>query len=158
MKKAQLFDQPFVMIFALILGALILVFGVKSVMDLQERAAEVQLAKSINDFKTKVNNYYNLESGSQTMVPLNFNSKLEKLCFLNPKEKFTNEVDDETLKLLMESSTSDNLFLVPLDIFEKSSFNIPHLKVNSTNNPICFTNKEQAILTTRMNFVEISKK
>ena len=61
--KKGVSEQVFIFIFALIVVALILAWGTKTVLDLKNRASQVQLADSVEDLREKAITYYHLEAG-----------------------------------------------------------------------------------------------
>ncbi len=151
MKQGQLFGQPFVVILALILGALIISWGLKAVFDLQKDAEKIDHLKKVDEFKNLVEDYYSFEPGSQKVITLRFNKQIEQLCFQNPGDELT--LEDKNLKFLMEGSNK-NLFFVP----ESETFkptDIPNLKVSPDTNPLCINNLEKVLLITRTDHVEI---
>lgn len=155
-KKAQIFGMPLIMIFALILGALILAWGIKAIFDLQKNAECISHLEDIQSLKTDIKAYYNFEPGSQKFITLKFNSKIKKICFIDPEKEFTEDINNEDLFFFMESSTKDNMFTSPLNFCNNPNNYIPYLKPEK--NPLCFNNREQAIITTQTDFVEISEK
>ena len=73
MKKAQLFQQPIFYIFILIVAALFLIWGVKSIYQLKDKADLIEFATFTQDLKGEINTYYNFDYGSNKQI-LGFSS------------------------------------------------------------------------------------
>ena len=76
-------EQTFIFIFALIVAAMIMVWGFSTINDLKKRTGQVQLADAIEDIKEKAVTYYNLEDGSSSRINLRFPAGIECVCFKN---------------------------------------------------------------------------
>jgi len=151
MNKGELLSQPFIMIFALIVMALILIFGIKSFMDLKTSASTVELAKTVNTLQEEVTRYYNFDLGSSKKISLSVPSTTKKLCFYD-KSRVINLPLNDYEKATIEAS-NNNLFFLPLDDHAKNAFNIQNLNNKETNNPYCISTtngKANFIIQTEM--------
>ncbi len=156
MKKAQLFEQPLFYIFVLIVAALFLAFGIKTMFNLKEKAELIELATSIQDIKDKVGKYYSFDYGSSTELDIRVPPKIEYICFTNhdPKEiPLKNYGDLQKLFTLSKY----NLFIFPVISFKENAFTVPYL--TSKEDPLCIQTKGslKAIITNIGTSVEISK-
>jgi len=132
-KRGQLLGQPFVYIFAIIVAALILVFGTKSILDLRERQELVELATFVTDLKEEVAAYYRFDIGSSKELDLNLPRKVKQVCFYENKLKVSPE------------------------IFALNEFKIKYLKPVETQLCINTNGKLKAIIETKAKYVEIRK-
>ena len=156
-KRGQLLAQPFIFIFAIIFGALILAFGTWAIFNIKERAELAELTLAITDIKKEVNSYYNLETGSSKELNIALPKKVEKICFTVPKEQFT-KTSDQELNQLLQNNQKYHAFIFPINIFKLTKFEIPHLK--PIKNPLCITTKNslKAVIETKDYYVEIREK
>lgn len=158
MKKAQLFQQPLFYIFVLVVAALFLAWGVKSIFDLKARAETVELATSVQDLRNIIDTYYTLDYGSAKKINIRFPSKIEYICFTNNKPQIIPEQLSQfgDLKKLFEI-TKYNMFILPQTAFENNAFIIDHLTIKE--DPLCFQiiGSLNAVVNSLGNSVEISK-
>lgn len=136
MKNGQLLAQPFTYIFALIIAAMIIIFGVRAINDLDKERKNVELSTFITSLRDNVNTYYNFDEGSTKKLSLNLPDNIKQVCFFN-KDKTIAANIEENFKKLLELDTANNVFLLPFGENIKSEFFINHLK-NDGDNPLCF--------------------
>lgn len=150
-KRGQLLGMPFIMIFALVVGALTLAGGLYYIFKLVPMAEQISASKEINDFKTTIKAYYYLEEGNSKKVRLQFPSKALNVCFYDKGKAWnpgtgTGYPPDFTAKepfyeKLFSANTERNMFFFPTKEFKESAFYIPYLNLESqTTNPICVKN------------------
>lgn len=160
MGRGQIISMPFIFIFAIIVGAIFLVWGVKTVMDLRSHGSYVQLAKFHEDFEAKVKTYYNLEKDSSTPYKISgLPSDIKYVCFttigssdfsnstLDGAKKSIDSID-KGLRFELENNRGDNVFYLPLDAYGTTTFKVPHLR--SATNPLCVSNGKSAYLANRI--------
>lgn len=154
-KRGQLLGMPFIMIFALVVGALTLAGGLYYVFKLVPMAERISVSKEINDFKATIKAYYYLEEGNSKNVKLQFPSKALNVCFYD-SEKYKTEgwkpgtgtgyppdfkTKETFYKNFFTANTERNMFFFPSKEFEESAFYIPYLNLQSqATNPICVKN------------------
>lgn len=158
MKKAQLFAQPLLYIFILVVAALILVFGIRTVFNIQARAEIAELATSIQDLKKTVNSYYSFDYGSAREINLRFPNKIEYICFTNHNPQSTPQEVRKYGELNKIFKLSEhNVFIFPASAFKNNAFTIEHLIAKE--DPLCIQQKGsiKAIITNIGDAVEISK-
>jgi hypothetical protein len=157
MKKAQLFAQPIFFIFILVVASLILIFGIKTIFNIKEKAELAELATSIQDLRKTVSSYYSFDYGSAREINIRFPNKIEYICFTNHNPKPLPEIEKygEVIKLFKLSKY--NTFILPASSFKTNAFTIDHLTVKE--DPLCIQNKGtlKAIVTNVGDSVEISK-
>jgi len=151
-KGGQLMGQPFVMIFAAVVGFLILVWGMWQVYQLMGLSEEIQLKKSMNDFQKVVDEYSYFTKGSSTEHKINLPSEFTKICFYDSDDVWSYTEGD--LDKWFIENRGDNVFVFPID---DSAFNIKGLKVKEDeSNPLCFKTNEKFLLISQGTHVEVS--
>ncbi len=138
--KGELFSQPFIMIFAILVGALILVFGVKSFIDIKGGAEDVELSKFAAILKNNIDTYYNFDVGSSKKLSLVMPAKAKEVCFYDDS-KPVNIAADEFFQAVLED-TKDNMFILPLGSYFKTQFRIEHMKNGAGKNPFCVVKRD----------------
>jgi len=81
-KKAQIFGEPFIFIFAIIVAAMVLIFGIKIYYDLSERADFAQVADIAQRINENIITFYNLEEGSSNTFKYVFPNTIDCICFV----------------------------------------------------------------------------
>ena len=150
--RGQLFGMPFVVIFSLIVMALILLFGARSIRDLGGVADMTELSRFVGNLQNVVEVYYNYDVGSKNEVSLNVPGKIEKICFFNPGGSINVGVDMEFRERL-EDNSRDNMWILPLDAFKSPApdFRIEYLRAGvGGENPLCILTKESCVLFWRL--------
>ncbi|MEK6922745.1 MAG: hypothetical protein AABX08_03025 [Nanoarchaeota archaeon] len=137
--KKGVSEQVFIFIFALIVVALILAWGTKTILDLKDRASQVQLADSVEDLREKAITYYHLEAGSRSNLKIRFPNEVKCICIKNINPSFStastaggdpslssvNDIcDDDAIQLKLSSGTGNNNLFVTPSMFTVSQFSI----------------------------------
>lgn len=165
-------SEPFVWIFALIVGALILIWGVKTVMDLKETADTVDLGQFKTSIETTAKAMKNYGEGSGDEVAVQLGGKVKYVCFSNVedsaiackiKSKDGKLADcpggmaamDSAFELRVKSSKKDNMWIVPFGSSKKDSFQILYAKPVAGANPICYANGRSITLESKATYVEL---
>ncbi|MBU2589307.1 MAG: hypothetical protein KKA65_02155 [Nanoarchaeota archaeon] len=175
MKKGQLLSQPFIYIFALILGALILVWGVKTVMDLRETSELVELGTFVKDMESEVNKYFFYDEGAARNFDLRLPDKIKYMCIINPEtfdrnkkciiksktgelsERDCNTIEDSlTLKLVANSNNKNNIQFLPTTAARISKFKIEHLIPEKNDQALCIINAGKMKIVSKVSHVEAS--
>ncbi len=170
-KKGQLLSQPFIYIFALILGALILVWGVKTIMDLQETSELVELGTFVKSFEKEVNKYFYYNEGTKRMYDIRLPNKIDYMCVIDTenfdkdkeciiktsKEEYSERPcsmleESLALRLSVNANNGKNIQFVPTDAAKLSKFNIEHLKPEN-DQALCVVNMGQMKLTSKVSHV-----
>lgn len=152
--KKGVAEQVFIYIFALIVMALVLVFGFRSILDIKEKAELTEISKFISNLKDLINTYYNFDVGSSKEIKLNAPSKVNEICFVNPKQEIKGKISDAFFYETLKENTKYNVYILPLDAYPEPApdFIIEHLEVNEKNNPLCIKTKDgilKAIIETK---------
>lgn len=166
-KRGQLLGTPFVMIFALVVGAMILIGGLYYVYKLTITAEQISIAKEINDFKAQVRTYYYLEEGNTKTVKIALPAKAKNVCFYDYEKggwtiplttEAKNYPQDFTTnnfyKTFFKAYTETTMFVLPTKEFKQSAFKIPDLKAGDKN-PTCIRNNGYVKITSMGDHVEI---
>lgn len=158
-KRGQLLGQPFVMVFALIVGALILTWGIYEVYKLLAVAKDVEVNDYISTLGKDVDRYYYLEPGSSNRFRVSLPSDFSHICFVsrepsatldsNPVPKPNNYNHNFVL-----ARKGDNVFVYSAK--DVSAFYVPYVRPPSSSNPSCFANNAFLTLTSKGTYVEVS--
>ena len=168
--------QPFIYIFALILGGLILVWGIKAIVDLVNTAGTAELGKMVKNIESDVGEIYNLDEGTtKEMQPLTLPKGLTYFCVSELGKKVTgapvcNTKDKKgAIKPCGSIDTIDkgltgqlrlgnnNIFVAPMAQakLNNGKFKIDKLKQGS-GDVLCYAPGATIVLTSRTTFVEAS--
>ena len=159
MKRGQL-DQPFVIIFALVVASVILILGYYSISGLIKTADSVETAKFYNDLKKNVETYYNYASGTNAQIKLNVPEGINGVCFVE-----LNSVDESDIKYkgvaedvgaFKKTADYNVFFSINKGIKPVSPLRIEKLKPKE--NPLCkdTIGKLEIVLTNKGSYVEVS--
>ncbi|MBI2670946.1 hypothetical protein HYX18_03150 [Candidatus Woesearchaeota archaeon] len=162
MKKAQL-EQPFVIIFGIIVIAFVLIYGGNVIYKSLTLSSNVEFNVFIDKLKKEVDNCYSLDFGSAcSLNKLNVPSSLASICFINVGEDVDyTKIPDKLNKTIINSvdfGREENVFLASVDSKNDKSITIDKLKVSE--NPLCdkIVNRElNFILENKGNFVQLRK-
>ena len=159
MKRGQL-DQPFVIIFALVVASVILILGYYSISGLIKTADSVETAKFYNDLKKNVETYYNYASGTNAQIKLNVPEGINGVCFVE-----LNSVDESDIKYkgvaedvgaFKKTADYNVFFSIKENIKPISPLRIERLKPKE--NPLCkdTIGRLDIVLTNKGSYVEVS--
>ncbi|MBI4154409.1 hypothetical protein HY501_03660 [Candidatus Woesearchaeota archaeon] len=172
MKKGQLTGDIFIYIFAVIVGALILVYGVKTIIDLKSTAETVDLGRTLKNLEAEIETFYNYGEGSTKDIQLSLPKPVKFVCFTDPtsspkpsKCKVKTGADtygncnlgalDEEFALIVEDENTKNVFFLPLATAKISRYEIKDLKPKE-GNPLCIANGLSLTITAKVTHVEVS--
>ncbi len=144
-KRGQLLGTPIMYILIVIVMALVLFFGFKTVGDVFHARDITQTSKFVLDFQDDVEVVYSYDVGSaKSFKSIALPSKVTHVCFFDPTRSITmnnNELNalDYSLFYYLDVSMTDNLFLVPVNEYGSPypDYYIEHFKSNSEENPLC---------------------
>ncbi len=175
-KKGQLLGLPFIYIFALIVGAMILVWGVKVVIDLVGTAENVDLGKFIKKTESDIQIMYNDEEGSVSSSRKVSIGSLTHICFVDydlhkKKGAWDAKVDgksvnlqglDKNLAIAVDaisrgtSAKKTNVFFLPMAQADISKYTMKDVKPSSgIGNPGCLTSGKNFNLYAAGTHVEV---
>jgi hypothetical protein len=156
-KRGQILGQPIIFILALIIGALVLTYGLYYTFKLKDVGESIELSQFVLNLREDVQSYYYLDSGSSKVTTIRLPSKLRYVCFKGKGSLNNNEILErhEGFDFILQSYDQRNIFFLPFDAYTNTVFNIDNLEIKGKN-PLCFKNGEKAKITTQSTFVEIS--
>jgi hypothetical protein len=160
MKKGQLLGLPLVLIFALVVSAFVLFFGIKFVLDLQSEASYVDLLTTIDDIENNIETYQQYDTGSSKVLPLDIPKQVEAICFYDFGESFNcienglgcQEEVSEFIQLVGEGSS--NVYLYPPGLFDRNRFLIEDFELKD-GNPLCVHGGSAIVITKNQDSVGI---
>ena len=163
-KKGQILGVPLVLVFGLIVGALILAYGAKVIIDMMDEAEYVDFLGTLDDIENNVETFSHYDEGSSKVYDLDLPQDLETLCFYDTEQEFNcyhdGEDCDGDLAELVELLGDDdyNVYVIPQDLFERGRFGIEEFipKGDNDDNPVCVSNGEQILFTTEDDTVSIA--
>lgn len=138
MRKSQIQIIPLIYVFAIIVAALILAFGLSYVFKLKNVGSDIELGKFKIELDKKISYVYNLDTGSVDKFSYRVPEKLNKVCFVDPQNK---GFVDERLDNLIFVCPKCNLFFIMDE--EDKYFEINGLKPETS--PICFSSENKRI-------------
>jgi len=159
MKRGQL-DQPFIIIFALVVASVILILGYYSISGLIKTAGSVETAKFYGDLKKNVEIYYNYAPGTNALIKLSVPDDINGVCFVE-----LNTVDESDIKYkgvaedvgaFKKTADYNVFFSIKENIKPVSPLRIEKLKPKE--NPICkdTIGRLEIVLTNKGSYVEVS--
>lgn len=160
-KKGQLMGMPLVLLFALIVAAMILAYGVKVAIDLVGEADYVDMLNTIEDIENNIDTFKNYDEGSAKVFDLSLPSDVEYLCFYDSAQDLDcladgNSCSDDILDTLdLTLSDSYNVYLYPQGIYDQNRFSIEDFETED-GNPECISNGGQMVITAHKEFVGIT--
>jgi len=170
-------SQPFVYIFALIMGGLILVWGVKITIDFIGMAGKAELGKLVKNIESEAKSFMNQGEGSTKPITLMLPKDIQYFCISNleknggtvncQKKAKTgamsacgNMEDAEPLKSLVKltpAAGKKNVFALP---FAKAKLNNGKFKIEGIQpkdaDVLCFANGAKLVLTAKAGYTEAS--
>lgn len=153
--------MPLLLLFGLIVGALILFFGIRWIQNLTLEAEYVDLLKTLENVDTTIQTFQNYDAGSSKQYTLDVPSRIDKLCFYDPSEDVRCilnggpcSADDEAL-LDLVLDDQYNVYILPQDLYDKNRFSIAPFAV-AEGNPLCVTPGNAIRFTAEEDTVRIS--
>ena len=142
-------SQVFVFISALILMALILVFGIKSIKDLTNTSENAELGLFIKNLRDEIEVFYNNDIGSSKEIKLVVPKKIEEVCFYTNKYKINKKHNDNLFNQILDGN-KNNVFIMPYGKFSMNQFKVDYLRNDPYENPLCI--KTNSVLN---GFIEV---
>ena len=163
-KKGQILGVPLVLLFGLIVGALILAYGAKVVLDMLDEAEYVDFLDTLDDIENNVETFSHYDEGSSKVYTLDLPQSIETLCFYDADEDFNCYLDgedcDSDLSELVEllGDNDYNVYVIPQDVFDRTRFGIEEFVPvgDDDENPVCVSNGEKILFTAEDDYVSIA--
>ncbi len=133
-------QQVFIFIFALILMAVVLLFGIRQLVLVTSTADKIETLSFIDTLKKEVQTYANFDIGSTKYLTLSVPNDVNQVCFFN-NQLPAQDIADPVFQALLTSDRRNNIFVLPLESFQSPGpgFFIPSLTVRGSRNPLCVT-------------------
>src|SRR3989344_1715485 len=118
-KKAQILGLPLILVFALIVGAFILLYGAKVILDLTEEANYVDFLDQVEDLDNTLHSFGNYDVGSSKVYMLDVPDDVEVLCFYDSSQEDSCTFDGEACSVELEGELAVvldqeyNLYIFP---------------------------------------------
>ncbi len=167
MKKAQIMGQPFVYIFALVVGALILFWGARTVIKLVERSEMVEVVDFIKTLESTVNEYYMLDEGSEKTIKLRLPKKISYFCVADENAQSCKTSSGsgcggiKELEQISRVCKGYNICLAPVNALKTTRFKISksgRMRASESQDLIvCFKNGESIKIVSKGDYVLIRK-
>ena len=129
-KRGQIFGQPFVYIFALIVIAVIIFFGINIIKDVLNLGGSIEFRSFVDKLRAEATRTYNLDYASVIKLDLKVPQDITKICFIN--RDFNVALDVSKLPVQIEEDVilrnNDNVFFVSSR--NRDSIFIANLKPN----------------------------
>ena len=160
-KKAQILGLPLILVFSLIVGAFILLYGAKVILDLTEEADYVEFLDQLEDFDATLNSFGNYDVGSSKVYSFSVSENIETLCFSSNSmegsctfngEACSAELEGE-LELVFDEDY--NVYIFPQGLYDRNRFTIESFQTLE-GNPLCISNGKYLLIQSQKEFVGIS--
>jgi hypothetical protein len=145
-KRGQILGMPLVLLFGLIVGAFILLYGAKWVLDLTEEAEYVELLGVLDDLENNIETFGHYDAGSSKVYALSLSEDVDTVCFYD-WDAATDDcyIDGDACGIeitevldLVEDDTY-NVYLLPQGVFDRTRFGIEYFGTVD-GNPVCVSN------------------
>ncbi len=160
-KRGQILGLPLILVFGMIVGAFILLYGAKVILDLSDEANYVDFLDQIQDFDTNIQIFEQYDVGSSKVYTFSLSKDVETLCFYVPAqstdctlngEDCSADIDGE-LEIVLDDEY--NFYVFPQGVFERTRFTITPFSVDG-GNPVCVSNGNSVVLQSQKEGVLIS--
>ena len=137
MKKGFLAEQPFLVILAVVVIAVILLIGFKFVLDSINLGKKLELHDLQEDLQSSLDYHNSISPGSFSKQTFNTLSEINYICFVDRNKPLNlDNIPDEKYKFLIESHTESNVFPIPYPYtIQVNSFSLKGFFLD--NNPLC---------------------
>ena len=159
-KRGQILGLPLLLVFSLIVGAFILLYGAKVILDLTEEAHYVDFLDQVNDLDTSLQTFGNYDVGSSKIYTLVLPEDVETLCFYDPLHVGSCIFNGDTCPGELEGDfalvldNQYNLYIFPQGLYDRNRFTIESFQTVE-GNPICVSNGENIVLQSQKDYVGI---
>lgn len=160
-KRGQILGLPLILVFSLIVGAFILLYGAKVILDLTEEANYVEFLDQVEDLDASIDTFGNYDVGSSKVYTFQVSEDVETLCFYDPIQNRDCTLDGETCSSALEGELElvldeeYNLYVFPQGLFDRNRFTIESFQTLD-GNPICVSNGQSIVIQAQKEYVGIS--
>lgn len=153
-KKGQLMSEPFMWILALLVVALVLVFGFSAIKKLTNTFDKTSIANYVTEFKKLVEEVYYMDTGSMKAFKIRLPDKITKVCFYGGSGDASQAGIDPTEMRIIQLNGNKNMFFLPLDAYESTMMMHKVEKLNVVGIK-CFRNNEDIRLVAQGDYVDV---
>ncbi|MSR86365.1 hypothetical protein EXS74_03135 [Candidatus Woesearchaeota archaeon] len=160
-KRGQLLGLPLLLVFALIVGAFIMLYGAKVIYDLTQEANYVDFLDTLDDLDTNIQTFEAYDVGSSKVYALEFPDAVEMLCFYDSTQTDSCTLDGEVCsaelegELILLESSEYNIFVLPSGLYERTRFTITSFQ-SLEGNPVCVSNGGSITIQSQKDFVGVA--
>ena len=160
-KRGQLLGLPLLLVFALIVGAFILLYGAKVIYDLTQQADYVDFLDRMNDLDTNIQTFGAYDVGSSKVYALDLSQNIDTICFYDPSQSSSCTLDGEACssdlegELVVVESSDYNVYIFPSGVYDRTRFTIQSF-APLEGNPVCVSNGKSITIQSGKDSVGIS--
>ena len=160
-KRGQLLGLPLLLLFGLIVGAFILLYGAKTILDLTSQADYVDFLDTTKDLEATIQTFQNYDPGSSKVYALNLPDGVETLCFYDASQDVSCTEDgqlcsaDLSGNFELVADSQFNLYVFPLALYDENRFPIENF-VTKGGNPICVSNGGSVVINAGKDAVSVA--
>lgn len=160
-KRGQILGLPLVLLFSLIVGAFILLYGAKVILDLTEEADYVEFLDQVKDLESTLQTYQNYDTGTSKKYTLDVPEDIEVLCFYDGTQSTDCTLDGSAcpadlqgeIDLVLDDKYS--LYIFPVGLYDRNRFLIEGF-YTTEGNPVCVSNGKQILIQVQKEGVSLS--
>ncbi|MDP3728180.1 MAG: hypothetical protein Q8R18_01870 [bacterium] len=160
-KRAQILGLPLILVFSLIVGAFILLYGAKVILDLTEEADYVDFLGQVEDLDATLDTFGNYDIGSSKVYTLKVPEDVEIICFYDASQGDSCRLDGDACssdiegKLALVLDEEYNLYIFPQGLYDRNRFTIEKFQTEE-GNPLCISNGNSLLVQSQKDYVGIS--
>ncbi len=160
MKRGQILGLPLILVFSLIVGAFILLYGAKVILDLTSEADYVSFLDEMKDVENNIVMFNNYDVGSAKVYDLDLPEDVEAVCFYDSTQVMDCKLNSENCEDNFEATfdlvktAQYNVYIFPQGIYDQTRLNIQNFKTEN-GNPQCITNGESIIISAGKDYVGV---
>lgn len=160
-KRGQILGLPLVLLFSLIVGAFILLYGAKVILDLTEEADYVEFLDQVEDLDTTIQTFQNYDVGSSKVYALDLPKAIESICFYDSTQTGSCTLDGEACSVDMQGELElvlddeYNFYIFPQGLYDRNRFLIEGFQTEAAN-PVCISNGGSILIQVQKEYVGIS--
>ncbi len=160
-KRGQILGLPLVLLFSLIVGAFILLYGAKVILDLTSEADYVEFLDQVKDFDTTVQTFQNYDVGSSKVYSFDLPKDIETLCLYDATQEGSCTLNGEScpadlqgeLDLVLDDKY--NFYIFPVGLYDQNRLPIEDFQTLG-GNPVCLSNGGSVAIQAQKDSVGVS--
>ncbi len=160
-KRGQILGLPLILLFSLIVGAFILLYGTKVILNLTEEAEYVEFLDQLGDLDTTIQTFQNYDAGSSKIYTLNLPKGIESICFYDSMQENSCSFNGEDCSAELEGEFNlildeeYNIYIFPQGLYDRNRFLIENFQTEDAN-PVCLSNGGSVAIQSQKEYVGIS--